>query len=186
MTLSWFCARTNPRCEGRAVASLSDKGFAAYSPRIYSVRLHHRTKAEIERFSPLMVGYVFVGMEEAARHFGFARRCDGVKAFLGVNGKPMPISAKAIEPLFDAEFRGEFNDIAANVLQRRRDSRQVKGERLSLSGGELVQVASGIFATKNGVVAKIMNRNKALVRLEECVGVMEEVTVDVDALRLVA
>jgi len=168
------------------MASLTEKGFAAYTPRIYSVRLHHRTKAEIERFSPLMIGYVFVGMEDNAQHFGFARKCDGVKAFLGVNGRPLSISPKAIEPLFAAEFRGEFNDIAANVLQRRQDARQVKGERLNLSGGELVQVASGIFATKNGVVSRIINRNKALVRLEECVGVMEEVTVDVDVLRLVA
>lgn len=193
MSLRWFVARTNPRCEEKAVNSLTRKGFAAYSPASYSLRLHHRSKAEIERRAPLMVGYAFVGFELGREHFGFARSCDGVAKFLGTENGYVEVPARLIEAVREDEFRGAFVSISPAIVARQEELRrqQKLNDRIAkgaikLSGGDLVRVTKGVFASRNGVVAKLFGKTRALVQLEGFMGAIQEVNVDIDDIRLCA
>ena len=192
MSLRWYVARTNPRCEQRAVMSLARSGFTAYCPHTYSAHLHHRSKAEIERRAPLMVGYAFVAFQPGEEHFGFARGCDGIHSFLGVQGKPISVPSGLVEALHRDEFRGEFVSLSPAIVARReekaREGRMARrsADPLRLSGGEMVRVTKGVFASRSGVVAKLFGKTRALIQLEGFMGTLQEVNVDIDALRLCA
>ncbi|MEJ8476424.1 transcription termination/antitermination NusG family protein [Roseibium algae] len=110
-SLIWFIASTNPRCEGRALKSLSQAGFETFCPmqtvrRKVWVKGKRRSK-DVQK--PLFTGYVFVGLDPANMAFGIARRCDGVASFVGVNGSPQRVSGARVSDLMAAQDMGMFD-----------------------------------------------------------------------------
>lgn len=105
----WYIVRTNPQCENRAVRSLTEAGFDAYTPILRKPIIHHRTKKRIVREFPLMRGYIFLGMGGPQRHWGFVRKCDGVKSILGIDGRPLAIDTADVEAFRSRELAGEWD-----------------------------------------------------------------------------
>lgn len=179
--LRWYVARTNPNCEERAHASLTEAGFQPYMPKLRRLIVHHRSKKEIEREFPLMTGYLFLGMpvNPALQHWGVVRTCDGVKGVLGVNGTPEPVPTKEVNAIWDAEFARKY-DLALPVIVARRG---VKDH--GFKPGQPVEITSGPFSGFAGMVKD--GRSKVAIRiLTKIFGGMTEVEIPVDGLRLVA
>lgn len=164
----WFVARTNPRCEDRALATLGAAGFDAFLPKGKREIIHHRTKAKIERTFPLMVGYVFLAMPTllGARHWGRVRECHGVQAVLGVNGCPMALPGREVEALRLAEAQDRLR------FQR---AQQVFGK------GNQVRITTGPFQSFMGEVVDA-EVNGAVVLLINFLNGLVHVSVSVDDL----
>jgi len=172
----WYAVQTNPRCEARAAASIM---FPTYLPRRRQVRIHHRTKAEIEREYALLTGYLFVALPSPG-HVGFVRGCDGVKRVLEVQGAPLPIPASIVERLHDQEFRGHYDD----VWVRRKSV--LDAIKPVYRKDDMVEVVRGVFAGKNGVIARMINPNRAIVEVEGLCGLLAQLQVPIDELAIAA
>lgn len=108
-SLDWFAVMTNPRCEDRALRGLVDAGFAAYCPiGLYERRVGKARRRE-DFTRPLFTRYLFVGLNPSVRRFGAVRRVDGVREFVGIDGKPLEISGQKIEMLRVSEDMGLFD-----------------------------------------------------------------------------
>lgn len=172
---SWYVVHCNPRCEQRAKESLSEAGFSTYLPVGRKLIVHHRSKKEIEREFPLLVGYLFVAVPRNARHWGYIRVCDGVKGVLGINGLPLPVPACQVEAIHEAQFLGRFDDT------RKRKKRSKHGFRRN----QRVRIANGPFS---GFVAMVHDPRglEQIKVMAELFGRMTEVTVPVDGIELAA
>lgn len=181
MSITWFAARTNPRCEARAERSLTEAGFAVYAPREHEVRKHRRHHYDIDTIKPRWVGYVLVGQRPGHPHISHARSCDGVHSILktgsGERSTYKAIPSELVERLRDEEFRGSFSGLMARRIAN------AAARRAEFKRGDLVEVVGGIFATKNGVIHKMMGRNRALLEVETLLGIPANVTIDVRDLR---
>ncbi|SHL75241.1 transcription termination/antitermination NusG family protein [Roseibium suaedae] len=110
-SLIWFIAKTNPRCEGRAVKSLTHAGIETFCP-MQTVRRKQwikgkRRSKDVQK--PLFTGYVFVGLDPDNMAFGVARRCDGIGSFVGISGAPLPVSGARVCDLMAAQDMGMFD-----------------------------------------------------------------------------
>lgn len=167
----WFVARTNPRCEDRALATLGAAGFDAFLPKGKREIIHHRTKAKIERTFPLMVGYVFLAMPTllGARHWGRVRECHGVQAVLGVNGCPLALPGREVEALRLAEAEDRIRFQRAHWMP---------------SVGAQVRIMGGPFTTFAGEVVDAEVQS-TIVLLINLFNRLVHVTVPVDELEAV-
>lgn len=128
----WFIVRTNPQCENKAVRSLMESGFEAYAPVIRKEVVHHRSKKKLVREFPLLRGYVFLGMAGPIRHWGFVRKCDGVKSVLGIDGRPLAIATNDVEAFRSRELAGEWD---ATAKKKVRAHCFVNGQKLRVKDG---------------------------------------------------
>ncbi|WP_185982992.1 transcription termination/antitermination protein NusG [Aureimonas mangrovi] len=177
--VEWYAVRTNPQCEGRALATLGEKGFDAWLPMGRKVIVHHRSKKEIERTFPLLVGYIFLAMpaDPTMRHWGVVRECQGVKAVLGVEGAPQALPFAEVDALRLAEVEERLR--FASV--RRRQAMGVE----AFKAGEDVRIVVGPFSGFIGQVVDAASR-RAIRLLISVFGGMNEVCVPVDAIEQVA
>lgn len=137
----WYIVSTNPRCEDRAAASIKEAGFEAYAPKLPKLVIHHRSKKAIRKEFNLLVGYIFVALPERDPPFGFVRQCDGVKAFVGVQNRPLSITDAQLAEVeylessvwldFDQQFRSQKS---TKPRRRRLPARPVNIRTGPLSG----------------------------------------------------
>lgn len=146
----WFVAKTNPRCEDRAVASIEGQGFEAYFPKSRVEVRHNRTKEWLVKERVLLMGYVFFGMpsDKRKQHFGVVRRCDGVQDILGRNaGQVLRIPTADVMRFKEMEEQGAFDILRRSSIKR------------PFSAGERVAINAGPFSDLTGVVRDYRGRD---------------------------
>lgn len=123
----WYVARTNIRSEAKADANLRNAGFETYLPMVRFERVNKRTHIVHTFERPLMSRYLFVAFPRHAKHFGFARACEGVERILGdVDDHPIPVPFALVKGLFIAEINLEFDDTRAARIHRKEEARTKK------------------------------------------------------------
>lgn len=167
---AWFAVRTNPRCEDRAQDALAEKGFETFAPKGVKEIIHNRSKKRIEREFALLTGYIFLAMPLARsrRHWGLVRKCQGVKAPVGIGGEPIELPLQAIESLREAEAEG-----------RLRLRSWMQGPRHDFKEGERLRIGQGPFT---GFYADVIDASsrKTLKLVMEVMGRAVEIDFPVD------
>lgn len=165
----WVVVRTNVKCEAKALDNLRKAGFAAYLPRQRIEITNKRTNTirEIER--PLMLRYLFVGLQRNNLAYGFVRACDGVERILGDQGNhPLPVPAGLVEEIALAEVDMKFDDTRAARIHRDEEAKTKKqNTSRTFYAGRHVDVVEGPFASFAGIVDEVTSRGtvKALVEI---------------------
>ena len=93
----WYVVRTTVKGEEKASINIRKVGYEVYYPRRRVEVKNRRTHTYTTRENPLMPRYLFVGLPQADRNFLKVRGCDGVERILGVDGRPIRISAGHVE-----------------------------------------------------------------------------------------
>lgn len=153
----WYVVRTNVRCETKAADNLRKAGFDHYLPTQRIEKWNKRTKTFRRSERALMVGYLFVGLDPHAEHFGLVRACEGVKGLVGDHDyHPLAVPAAAVEEIFLAEIDMQFDDTRAARIHRKEEARtrQATIEMTFAATSEWI-VADGPFASFNAVVDKV-------------------------------
>lgn len=152
----WYVVRANIKAEQKAADNIRAAGFDVYLPRQrYEVK-HRRTNVYSVKERPLMMRYLFVGMDRAALHFGFVRSCEGVERFLEVEGRPLRVSHQDVDAILMAEIDMKFDDTRAARIHRKEEARSVKETvRMRFKPGTQVQVANGPFEGFRAVVEEV-------------------------------
>ncbi len=121
---SWFVVRCTPQREAKAEHELRLAGFETYLPRYRKDVQNRRTKTYVTREFVLMPPYLFVAMpaRSCEQHFGFARACDGVESFLGIDGVPARVSGSDVERLQLMETDMQFDDTRAARIHRKEEA----------------------------------------------------------------
>jgi transcriptional antiterminator NusG len=117
----WYVIRTNVKCEEKASENIRKAGYDVYCPRRRVEVKNRRTHTYTTRESALMPRYVFVGLPQDDRSIFNVRGCDGVECILGVNGRPVRISADHVEAIYLAEVDMQFDDTRAARNHRREE-----------------------------------------------------------------
>lgn len=152
----WYVVRANVKCEAKAAENIRAAGFDVYLPmQRYEVK-HRRTNTYSVKERPLMMRYLFVGLNPDALHFGFVRSCEGVERFLEVEGKPMRVRPKDVDAILDAEIDMRFDDTRAARIHRKEEARTIKETvRMKFKAGTMVDIVDGPFAEFSAIVEQV-------------------------------
>ena len=118
-SLRWFVARSKPSQWAKAAKELREADFTVYCPMKRVEKPNKRTNTFRTTESPVLVGYMFVGMRADAMHFGRIRDdCSAVGGLLGINGEPGMVPATEVEKIWLAEIDMAFDDTKAARVHR--------------------------------------------------------------------
>lgn len=157
----WFIVRTSIGGEERAARSLRAKRMRVYVPKMRMTTYHHRTKKRIDRHFVLFNRYIFVGMPVDGMHFGSARKCDGVEAFLGIQGTPYEVSRADIIQCMNTQRKGEFDKLDPRSRKDASNRKYKPGSVLRVRGS--IHPFGGFY----GQVVKVKGRGvvQAMIRI---------------------
>ena len=145
--MAFYCYATRPQKELTAAEILSRVGFTALVPlEIKTRRKSRRYKQVIEFAVPLMRGYVFIEITDGQWWTPF--RYDAVRSIVGVAGKPIVISDKAIDYL--ASLSGTRSDIDIQPQFQ-------PGQKVEVSSGPLEGMTAKIKKVKGKKATAIIN-----------------------------
>jgi len=164
---SWFVIRCSIRSEEKAAENLRLAGFETYLPRYRKDIQNRKSKETYKTITlPLIPPYLFVAMQHGKEHFGFARSCEGVDGFLGVNGIPARINGADVERLQIMETDMQFDNTRAARIHRKEEAatRKENMER-TYTAGRVVKINSGPFAEFDAVVQKVSKRGNIVVAI---------------------
>ena len=82
--MSWYVARTKPRKELQAAATLTQRGIQVYLPTLCK----HKPRAGRRDWEPLFPGYLFAGLDVHSDQWLMARSAPDIAYFLGQQGRP--------------------------------------------------------------------------------------------------
>jgi transcriptional antiterminator RfaH len=143
--MPWFVIYTQPRNEKKVTERLQNIGITAYCPLVTQVRQWSDRKKKVQ--VPLINSYVFVNIDEKLREKVF--EISGVVRYLFWLGKPAIVRDEEIEMLRDS-------------LRHVMSAVEVKGLQI----GDSMQIPSGPFHGKEGVVKQIKKNSLQLVLKE--------------------
>jgi len=167
--LDWVVVETNPKCEGRAQASVSATGAIAYLPMIPVVRKSRKRNSSISASRLMFPRYMFVGLNiKEGQTCDQVRGCDGVEKILATTADAAPHRV----PL------REMARILETACEAQVGKKNVNGQLFSI-GGNIILVA-GLGATLKGVVREIRPNGKALKVELQAFGRTTKATVAVD------
>lgn len=163
----WFVVRTTVKGEEKAFENIRKAGFDTYYPRRKVEIKNPRTHTMRLREDPLMPRYMFVGFRPSGLNFYKVNCCDGVESILGVNGRPIRVSAGHIESIYLAEIAMLFDDTRAARIHRQEEASSAKeNTRRQFPAGSSVFVGEGPFASFQGIVEEITKRGKIIALIE--------------------
>jgi transcriptional antiterminator NusG len=163
----WYVVRSNIKCEEKAAANLSAAGFDVYFPRQRVEVKHKRTNTILTKERPLMMRYLFVGLQRSNAPFGFVRACEGVESILGVNGTPVKVPATLVDSILMAEINLEFDDTREARIARKEEARTRKETiAMKFRKGLSVLIVDGPFASFLGEVAAVTSRGAVDILVE--------------------
>jgi transcription termination/antitermination protein NusG len=165
----WYVVRTNVKAEEKASENIRKAGYGVYYPRSRVEVKNKRTHTYTTRENPLMSRYLFVGLPQSDRNFFKVRCCDGVECILGVDGRPIRISADHVEAIHIAEVDMQFDDTRAARIHRKEEARSKKATtEMQFPKGEGILVTDSInpFAMFGGVVQEITKSGRVIVLIE--------------------
>ncbi len=149
--LDWVVVETNPKCEGRAQASVSATGAIAYLPMIPVVRRSKHRKSSLSANRLMFPRYMFVGLNiKEGQTCDQVRSCDGVEKILATTADAAPHRV----PL------REMSRILETACEAQVGRKNVNGQLFNV-GGNVILVA-GKGATLKGVVRSINSDGKSL------------------------
>jgi len=93
---SWYVARTKPRREVAAAATLAQRDVEVYLP---SVSPRRRASTRATPREPLFPGYVFARLDLSTESWLVARSAHGIAYFLGCDGFPSALPDELIETI---------------------------------------------------------------------------------------
>jgi len=144
-SMPWFVIYTQPRNEKKVTERLQNIGITAYCPLVTQVRQWSDRKKKVQ--VPLINSYVFVNIEEKHRKQVF--EVAGVVRYLFWLGKPAVVKEAEIEALRES-------------LKYTMSAVEVRG----LQVGDSMQIPSGPFQGKDGLVKQIKKNSLQLVLTE--------------------
>jgi len=143
--VAWFVIYTQPRAEKKVTERLQQIGITAYCPIVTQVRQWSDRKKKVQ--VPLINSYVFVQIEDKAREQVF--EVSGVVRYLFWLGKPAVVRDEEIEALRES-LKHAMSSVAVTGLQI----------------GDSLQIPSGPFHGKEGIVKQIKKNSLQLVLKE--------------------
>lgn len=170
--LDWYLLRSATRQEGRAEASLLERGFPVYVPRMTRTEVLGRRRQRAIVHRPLFDGHLFSALDG---------RTQTLKAFNveGVSGvvrygleRVRPVPVHMIEAMVRSEVTGLFD-------------RTQEGQAIPLEPGEEVRLLEGPFAGFPAWVVKLTKKQRVAL-LVSIFGRTSSVTVKVDQVERVA
>ncbi|MCY1704498.1 transcription termination/antitermination protein NusG [Pannonibacter sp. SL95] len=170
--LEWVVAWCNPRCEQRAATALGDRGVLTYLPMVAERRQTGRDKRLIETYRPMMVRYLFVGLDVAGGEtVDLVRATDGVEGLLSVErgGRAVRVPVRDLTRVIAtsiASFRGREIEV---------------GHKFQL--GDVVLVVDGPFAGQQVVVKGVAAGGEAVRADVSAFGGDVPATLPVDSLK---
>ncbi len=180
---TWFVARTNIKCETKALENLLRAGYDAYLPRYRVEKRNKRSNTWriIER--PLMLRYLFVGQPRHNADWFTLRACEGVETVLGdIGGSYIPIPTAIVEQLFDAEMDMRYDDTRAARIHRKEEARTKRGTgAMRFPAGMPITVLEGPFASFPATVDSVTSRGE-ISALVEIFGRLTPVTLSPEQL----
>ena len=93
--MPWYVARTKPRKELQAAATLTQRGIQVYLPTLRK----HKPRAGRRDWEPLFPGYLFAGLDVPSDRWLAARSAPDVAYFLGEQGRPTALPEAFIPEL---------------------------------------------------------------------------------------
>lgn len=117
-TARWFCAVTNPNCQGRAARGLHQLGYRTFYPKVRRWVSHARVKVAKEK--PLLGRYLFVEVDlpafdddgrkiyEPRQSFGEIRGVNGIEGMVS-NPDPVAIPTAYVVRLRERYMAGEWD-----------------------------------------------------------------------------
>lgn len=143
----WFIARTNPRCEFRALSGLMECGIPAYTP--CETRFRGRAEKRRPVQAPLLVSYVFF-LLTPQHSFWEVRRIDGIHSvLLGVNGSPAAVPHGEIARFAKKEADGKF-DHTRNAKEAKQEADKLRAKLGDLQSMGWKEAASMVMAILDG------------------------------------
>lgn len=134
--MNWYAVYVNSRAEKKTGALLAEKGFEAYVPLVKTTRQWSDRKKLVEL--PLMNGYVFVKINEAAAMHVLQTR--GVVNFVRAEGRMAPIREEEIERLKQVARLGY--QVEVNPAAK------------SFGEGDKVKITAGLLKGLEGIVSR--------------------------------
>lgn len=163
----WFVVRTTVKGEEKAFENIRKAGFDTYYPRRRVEIKNPRTHTIRLREDPLMPRYMFVGFRPSGLNFYKVNCSDGVESILGVNGRPIRVSADHIESIYLAEIDMAFDDTRAARIHRQEEASSTKeNTKRQYPLGSPVFVGEGPFASFGGIVEEITKTGKVIALIE--------------------
>lgn len=143
--MTWFVLYTKPRSEKKVAEQLKKMGVTVYCPLVTQIHQWSDRKKKIE--VPLLNSYVFVQLE--AQHREMVFQVQGVVRYIFWLGRPAVVRDQEIE-VMKLWLANDGIDAKVEKIQR----------------GDHMQVPSGPFKGKEGVVEEIGKNRIQLVLLE--------------------
>ena len=143
--MAWFVIYTQPRNEKKVSERLQNIGITAYCPLVTQIRQWSDRKKKVQ--VPLLNSYVFVNIDEKQRERVF--EISGVVRYLFWLGKPAIVRDEEIEALRES-LKHTMSAVAVTGLQI----------------GDSMQIPSGPFHGKEGIVKQIKKNSLQLVLKE--------------------
>ena len=143
--MPWFVIYTKPRNEKKVAERLEKLGIIVYCPLVTQIKQWSDRKKKVQ--VPLFNSYVFVCLEDQERQNVF--QVSGVVRYLFWLGKPAEVRNQEIEILKES-LKGVMSSV----------------EVTSINTGDILNIPSGPFQGKEGVV-KHINKNSLQLILKE-------------------
>ena len=143
--MGWHALYTRPKSEKKVTDQLTKLDIEVYCPMVTQVKQWSDRKKKVQ--TPLISSYVFVNVEEKDRNSVF--EAHGVVRYLFWLGKP-------------AVIRNEEIDALKNSLKGVMSSVEVA----SVHPGDTMNIASGPFQGKEGIVSQV-GKNQIRLVLKE-------------------
>jgi len=143
--MPWYVIYTKPRNEKKVAEHLQKNGIIVYCPLVTQIKQWSDRKKKIQ--IPLFNSYLFVNLNENERDKVF--KVNGVIRYLFWLGKPAIVRDEEIEVLQESLI-----GIMSSV------------EVASIKPGDVLQIPSGPFQGKEGIVKNI-KKNKVQLVLKE-------------------
>ena len=143
--MPWFVIYTKPRNEKKVAERLEKLGIIVYCPLVTQIKQWSDRKKKVQ--APLFNSYLFVCLEDKERQNVF--QVSGVVRYLFWLGKPAEVRNEEIEILKES-LKGVMSSVEVTTIH----------------AGDILNIPSGPFQGKEGVV-KHINKNSLQLILKE-------------------
>lgn len=142
--MEWYALRVRTGTDFSTVERLIDMGLEIVCPFQRVTVKHRRTKAKIQKYFPVLPGYVFARLADSS--FELLKRVGDVVGYIRdrATGKPQKIDEEVVSLLHDAQDKGVYDNAKSIV-------RFVEGEKVQFDFlGKVLDVI--VTKVKDGLV----------------------------------
>lgn len=156
--MPWYVGHTKPKQEDHVSVQLAELGLQVFLPKV-CVRRKRRghTTSQVE---PLFPGYVFIAANLTPPVWNAIRWTRGVKAILGCNGIPSPVS-----------------DAPIALIMRQVSGDGVVQSTSAFAPGDPVRITDGLLAGLSGILERGASRSG---RVQVLLDMLQGATVELE------